>query len=175
MLRESTSGLRRADAMVITRASQIDSAHREQLMARLGWLSPRSKIYCCDHVIERVSIGGTVRPARELSRERYVLACGIGNPAGFVVAMESVAGPPAATHFLDDHHDYVDADVRSLRDMAARCGAGVIVVTEKDWVKLKSLTAIPESGAGFCVAELELRFLGADRDALIAQVMATLA
>jgi tetraacyldisaccharide 4'-kinase len=115
---------------------------------------------------------GSARPAQELSGQPYVLACGIGNPAGFVAAMQGVAGPPAATRFFADHHDYGEEDIRNLRALAAQCAARAIVVTGKDWVKIKSLPSMGEGGAEFCVAELELRFFGTDGNALLGQVLA---
>jgi len=172
MLRETTAGLQRAHAMVITRSARITSEQRERLMQRLKSLSPRATIYCCDHVIEHVLADGVMKPARELAQKPYVLACGIGNPAGFVAAMQAAVGPPSGTRFFPDHHDYRDGDVTMLREMAASRGADAVVVTGKDWVKLKSLPSISGRGAAFYVAELELRFSGADREALIAQVMA---
>ena len=58
-----------------------------------------------------------------------------------------------------------------------RFGAAVVVVTGKDWVKLKSLPSMAtrQRRVEFCVAELELRFPGGDRTALIDHVRAAAA
>ena len=177
MLREPPAALSRAHAIVLTRTGRISGDARNQLINRVKAHSPHSPVYCCDHVIERITASGVSRPASDLSHKPYVVACGIGNPAGFVAAMQTAAaGAPAAMRFFPDHHDYTDADVTALTELAASCKAAAIVVTAKDWVKLGTLPSIMQTAGRveFCVAELDLRFSGGDRDALIDQTLAAI-
>jgi tetraacyldisaccharide 4'-kinase len=51
----------------------------------------------------------------------------------------------AGTRGFPDHHRYTEGDVEQIRRAAATSGAGAIVTTEKDAVKLRAadITAIP--------------------------------
>jgi tetraacyldisaccharide 4'-kinase len=173
MLREPVSGLNRADVIVITRAGQIAHDQRHQIIDRVKSLAVAATVFCCDHRIDHVRSGDLIKPVRELGRKPYVVACGIGNPTGFVTALQSAANAvPAATRFFPDHYDYTAADVVELLQWASSCGSDAIVVTGKDWVKLRSLATLskPSRNTGFFVAELELQFVESDRASLLGRL-----
>lgn len=69
-----------------------------------------------------------------LEGREVLVACGIGNPAAFVLTAESMGARVADTVFFRDHHHYTAADAARL------AGRGMpVVVTEKDAVKLADL------------------------------------
>ncbi len=69
--------------------------------------------------------------------------CAIGNPASFRATLEEAGADVAGFETFRDHHVYTDADLRGIEDRAARAGAGVLLTTEKDAVKIEGRTRLP--------------------------------
>jgi tetraacyldisaccharide 4'-kinase len=70
-----------------------------------------------------------------LAGKRVVAACGIGHPEAFALQIERAGATIASRITLRDHAAWTSEDVGRVGG-AAR-GAGAVVVTEKDWVKLR--------------------------------------
>lgn len=154
-LREPVASLARADMVVATHAeiadagviAEIDSAVRRNSGRPLGAVTR--------HVWTGLVTGGgatggeeRVLPLDWLLGRRVAASCAIGNPAGFLhslrrtLAADSTrAGELCGTLILPDHDPYDDAVVRALAGLARECSADAIVVTDKDWSKLR---AVPE-------------------------------
>jgi tetraacyldisaccharide 4'-kinase len=64
--------------------------------------------------------------------------CGIGNPAAFRRTLEDLGAAVRAFRTFPDHHPYSRDDVGELGRWAADAPAdGLLVTTQKDWVKLR--------------------------------------
>jgi tetraacyldisaccharide-1-P 4'-kinase len=72
-------------------------------------------------------VAGVARPERFFATARRLAAGAAGEAAAFEVAGE-LAFP--------DHHDFPDASLEAIRRAAAAAGAGALLVTAKDRVKL---------------------------------------
>lgn len=155
LLREPVAGLRRASAVLITRAQ----ADEEALVGQISAVTPRVPVFRSSH-----ELGALRSPAgRPVDRSAPVLAmAGIANPQAFVAMLRSSGISVTGTRFLADHHAYTAADVTGAVNEARRCGAGWIVTTEKDWVKLRPLVSGGAVEMQIAVAELSLRFHGDD-------------
>jgi len=103
-------------------------------------------------------------------RRRLQLGAGATDEPALVVS--SIARPEGLERMLlerdvdlrgalryPDHHAYTVADVGRIDNEAAARGAGCIITTEKDWVKLRRLVHDPER---YVVATLELEVVGCD-------------
>jgi tetraacyldisaccharide 4'-kinase len=141
LLRESPRGLRRADAVVLTRCDQA----APDAVARLR-----------DDVGRRTKPGVPVvesqhRPAAWLQEERpdrppdaltgrpVAAFCGIGNPDAFRRTLAGLKLEPTAFRAFPDHHAYTREDVDGLRTWARQQPAGTaLVTTQKDAVKLRT-------------------------------------
>jgi len=100
------------------------------------------------------AVGGRL-PLDWVLGKRVVAACAIGNPEGFLHCLRATldsgrtkspataapGGTLAAAIVLPDHDPFSPATIQRLLDSAATAKADVIMVTEKDWSKLRRLPA----------------------------------
>lgn len=100
------------------------------------------------------AVGGRL-PLDWVLGKRVVAACAIGNPEGFLHCLRATldsartrspataapGGTLAAAIVLPDHDPFSPGTVQRLLDSAATAKADVIMVTEKDWSKLRRLPA----------------------------------
>lgn len=135
-LREPLSAIVRATAVLVTRASQ--GGRLDELKAAVRAVAPEAPIWVTDFAPSAVvQVGGssTMEPS-VLKGERVLAVSGIGNPASFRTLLEAAGVVVADYCVFPDHHAYSREDVLEVRQAAERAGAGRIVTTEKDAVKL---------------------------------------
>jgi tetraacyldisaccharide 4'-kinase len=65
--------------------------------------------------------------------------CGLARPESFRGALAGLPGVPSGFQAFPDHHPYGAADLAELVSQAGRQGAGTLVTTAKDLVKLRHL------------------------------------
>jgi tetraacyldisaccharide 4'-kinase len=172
LLREPLGGLRRADAILITRADQASSQAIERIVARVRAFNADVPVYRCSHAhVGLRSADGGLHSLEELTRRRFFAFAGIGNPEGLEAQLRRLPGELRGRRWLGDHWDYSASDVAGLHDEARACGADLLVTTEKDWVKIARM-----AGAGLPVwrVELAVRFEGGDEERLLGQIRAQL-
>ena len=141
-LREPLKGLRRADAVIITRADQIAEIDAlklevERLSGGLPLFLSRTRIKglrpCSDSTLdESMAIDSAPRPAA-------AAFCAIGNPHAFFSQLGKADHNLVYKKAFMDHHSYNQSDVDELVNRAVERGAKVLLTTEKDAVKLRSL------------------------------------
>jgi tetraacyldisaccharide 4'-kinase len=164
LLREPLAGLRRADAILITRADHAAAA--DAVAREVARHHPAAPVFRCAHALD----------ARAAAGRRTVAFCGIGNPAGFVASLATAGVTVAGSRAFADHHAYTANNLVGLRDEAAAAGAEVLVTTEKDWVKVERLGPAAGGDGKLPVVALPLsiRFVGADGAALFTRIRATI-
>lgn len=165
LLREPRENLRRAGAVVVTRADQGgDLAGLTATLTRL-WGRPPTAL--CRHAWDGFAEGPPGRerthPAGALAGRRVAAACGIGNPGAFLRQAEAAAGTLVLAEPKADHHPWSAAECRDLLARAGGAGAETLLLPEKDFVKwLPHLAALPPAPA-LWRPRLDLQFLsGAD-------------
>jgi len=155
LLREPLAGLRRAHAVVLTRADAVDADRRRALMAALGDICRRSgpRVWAeATHAPRRLRTSTNEHLPLEALRGRPVAAfCGIGNPAAFRLALERLGADLIDFKTYPDHHAYSAADAAALASWATTARADLVVTTLKDLVKVKT-----ESLGGIQLAALEI-------------------
>ncbi len=136
-LREPAAGLRRASAVVVTRADEMNEA----LANAISRLHGRTPIAWTRHAWRAVTLHGADGESRSpiswLRGKRLTSFCGVGNPRA-VLATATALG---ATIVADlPARDHVAITTESLRRIvgAARGSDGVLL-TRKDWVKVAAL------------------------------------
>lgn len=67
----------------------------------------------------------------------------IGRPEQFFAGLRETGLRVRGTRAFRDHHLYTRADVQAIADAAGSAGAGVVVTTEKDAVRLRALQPLP--------------------------------
>jgi len=133
-LREPTTALRRAGAIVVTQADDVDDA----LSARIESIAGRAPIAWCRLEPRTLDMhrGTTVaeQPFAWLKGRSVVVWAGLANPERVVSAVRAQGASVRSAPRLRDHQPYDQALLRQLLEQAR--GVDAIVVTGKDWPKL---------------------------------------
>ncbi len=135
-MRESPRGLRRADAVIVTRADQLDPAALARLDEQIARRHGKPPIAHAAHVWADVVDEDDRRV--DAAGQPVFAFCGIGNPRAFfdqAAAQMKLAGSIA----LPDHVDYDRQIVQRLAALPEAQSAAAYLTTEKDWVKLQPL------------------------------------
>ncbi|MEE8155296.1 MAG: tetraacyldisaccharide 4'-kinase [Phycisphaerales bacterium] len=135
-LREPVRNLKRADAVVVTRAERAD----ESLAALIQRYHGKPPIAWSRHVWTRLDLV-TPKPSYVgvdwLVRKRVLTMLGVGHPR-FIVRQVEAAGAVVALEVpARDHQRYDRAKLAAARDLCR--GVDAMVMTAKDWVKVRRL------------------------------------
>jgi tetraacyldisaccharide 4'-kinase len=137
-LREPPKGLKRADAIVVTRTNLVDST--EDLVEKLKRLNMEAPLFHAE-----THISGLDRFERHQSKkdklEKSPLFgfCGLANPKIFPLQLKKDNFVITGFTRFPDHHVYNQADIELLETQARSSGAQALVTTAKDAVKLEGL------------------------------------
>ncbi len=137
LLREPLKGLRRADAVIVTRCDLVNPAALTKILNRLHKLAPEAPIATSRHTPKAVAAypDGAAQEPTVLSGKRLGLFSSIGNPAAFTRTVEKLGGSVEWAVEFPDHHWYTAEDIaRIVR--ADDKSVEAFVTTEKDAVKL---------------------------------------
>lgn len=163
LLREPVRSLRRADAILISRADQVSAGELNELRATLKkWARPQVPVVACAHApVELVNADGETRSLVSESADGSAYRpsgpitafCGIGNPEAFRDTLKSLGLEPDAWRVFPDHHRYSRDDLASLGqghrqtletspwqslDQSEK-GSGSFLCTVKDLVKIETV------------------------------------
>lgn len=145
-LRLPTSWLARADAVVLTHAELVAPAFVDQVAREVVAAGGPSPIAVCRHVwagLVTEQYGEDLEvDIEDLRGRRVVACCAIGSPDGFLRAVRKAAGGSVVGEMvLPDHDPFEARAVSRLIELAMGSRADRIVVTEKDWSKLRGVEA----------------------------------
>ena len=170
LLREPLSGLRRADAFLVTRSSLVTTQARADIDGFLTDRHPTIPIFHCDHRHTGLWLPMQNQnvPMNALVGENVFLAAAIGDPASFRRQIELNGCKIAGESWFEDHHAFDHGDVDGLLDALNASGADRLIVTRKDWVKLAPL--MKDRPVAVAVVELKIDFQDGDEQALLARV-----
>jgi tetraacyldisaccharide 4'-kinase len=170
LLREPLSGLARAQAVVLTRATAVDARRRHEIRDALAEACPGGLppvwVEATHRPVHLLSATSSTEPLARLRGGRIAAFAGIGNPAAFRMSLENFGADLAGFRGFPDHHAYTAADLRSLRDWAAGLHADLVVTTLKDLVKVRTDTL---GGIPLFALEITLEILagGDSSDSLV--------
>lgn len=159
LLREPRRALRRASVIVVTRVDQIPADAVDALVAELGRLAPDRPLLRCRHQVtgfcdvQGRPVSGVDAPATQA-----VIFAGIANFDSFRATVERLGVRVLAACSYADHHDYTDAEILELPQLAASLEANALLTTEKDAVKL--VGRWPDEGVPLLVPRVEIVFEG---------------
>lgn len=177
LLREPLGGLRRASALLITRADQASDARLAEVKANLREYHPTAPIYEAVHAHTgfRSEADAGVRPPDALRGRRWFAFCGIADPHSFIRQLAGIGGTCAGSRVFSDHHAYTNVDLRSVLTTAVEARADLVVTTEKDWVKLAVLPGALEGALPVWRADLHIRFRADHEERLLRDIKAAMA
>jgi tetraacyldisaccharide 4'-kinase len=172
LLREPLSGLKRADAVLLTHADEVTPGEIDAITFTIRKHQKRVPIFHCNHVITGLRSDASLLPIDTLSGKKYFAFCGIGSPASFFWRLGHWGGTSVGTHTFDDHHDYTAQDIEQLRNAATAASADMLITTTKDWVKLEQFA--PNTTPPILRVELSLKFWHRDEEDLFSAIQARL-
>lgn len=145
-LREPASQLKRADAVILTRAGRhvMASADRTGAVAWLEERFPRIPVFYADHEPDRLIFPFTRRvfTPNYLKDRRVVGFAGIACPERFKKTLLELGARVIDFKGFRDHYRFERKDVERLIHIKETVGADYLVTTEKDWMRA-SLVAPP--------------------------------
>ena len=155
-LREPLHNLKRADAVVITRANLVENT--DNLKSEISGFNHDCRVFIAENKIVRVvsleeihaktlraqseerasaeNIGGY--PFESKGKPAFAF-CGIGNPGSFFEQLRQENFDVVATKAFRDHRVFTQQDVTQIERKAKDDNAEVLLTTGKDAVKLKDL------------------------------------
>ena len=146
LLREPLAGLRRAQAIVLSRADLADTPSRAATRKIAERYAPDALwIEAAHRPLELLNARGERSELSALTTGRWGALCGIGNPEGFRRTLAEVGCDVVAWRIFPDHHAYTRLDVEQLGAWARDRRVDGLVCTHKDLVKLSvdSLASVP--------------------------------
>lgn len=167
-LREAAAALRRADLVVITRASSLSPEQLENLKARVvkeagdrggaPWQRARSgrlrviaADYAFDHFFDREG-----RACGAPGSGEFLLVAGVAKPDGVHRMIAGLGLNVVEERYFPDHHRLTDKDLAAIREQMESLREGALLLTEKDWARWRELLAdLPLLGV-----RVRLQFLG---------------
>ena len=154
-LREPLTCLRRCDAVVVTRADGVDDVLSDGIERRHG----RPPVAWSRHtwtglVVHEGEASPRDEPVKWLDGRRVLTLLGVGHPHAIERQIESHGATIAASIPAGDHELYDRQKVRVVRGLCG--GVDAVVVTAKDWVKLRHLIDLPDWPIPIVVPELRI-------------------
>ncbi len=141
LLREPRSALRRADALILTRADQVTPQQRAQLVATLTQHHGQPPLAHATQAWTTLRLGNDTTPVESLQTLRVHGVCAIGNPDNFQQQLQQHVATLTGFSAFNDHHAYQPAEIADITQQARDHHADAIVLTEKDWPKWQRAAA----------------------------------
>jgi len=136
LFREPLSALRRADLVIVSRASLVSQLKLAEIWQKVKSL--RSGLAEVPQIEGDVAISRVVNinnrqefANADLNGACAFVSCGIGNPNSFISLCENAGVKVCGSNFLADHSPWSDSDIQRCQDHK------LVLVTEKDAVKLQ--------------------------------------
>lgn len=168
LLRESLSGIARAQAVVLTRAEAVTPQRRTEIRHVLAGAChgrlPAVWMEATHRPVRLRSATSDTQPLERLDRGRIAAFAGIGNPAAFRGSLAALGVDLVGFRPFPDHHAYTPADLQTLGDWATGLDADLVVTTLKDLVKVRAerLAAAPLFALEIALEVVEPAFESAD-------------
>ena len=130
-LREPKSGAKRADVIVITKCpNSISESDKQQIKARLKALQGQYVFFSLIKYSDKLKNSIEEINLQDLKNKKFTLVTGIANPKSLVDFLNSQELIFEHLNFKD-HHEFSEKDVVNLKSK------GLLITTEKDFVRLK--------------------------------------
>ena len=164
LLREPLRSLKRADAVIITRADQAEKNRLNEIERTVKAIKPSLVVATAIHKpVSLVDNHGAELQLTYIKNKKVFTFCGIGNPDAFLSTLKSLGATVAGSAFYEDHYHYSKADIEQLAANTKATNADLALTTEKDFSKIDP--AWPKNLSvdfSYLAVEIELRS-GAER------------
>jgi tetraacyldisaccharide 4'-kinase len=140
LLREPLRALRRADAVLLTRANLVAEDQLQVIRQRLLEIAPalNGRILQVSFLPQGFrDVAGNRRALSELRGQPIFLMTAIGNPEAFLATCLQAGLTVVGHRWFPDHHHYTAADLAAVLGEAQANLAGNVMTTLKDLVKIR--------------------------------------
>ncbi len=142
--RESWAALRRAGAILLTRADQSDCLeHWRSVAARHAPSAPVFAVRFKASGLAPLGERPNPLPAETARGRKAFLASGVARPGQFRATVEALGACIAGERAFADHHAYALQDIHAIQAEASAAGAEWILTTDKDAVKWPAGERLP--------------------------------
>lgn len=141
LLREPPSALRRAGLILLTRSDLVSESTLVSLADDMRKLAGQAPVLRCRHRVSRLETLDGVPLSDGLGGVSVVVVCGIGNPTAFARTVQNLGAEIVASRFYSDHYHFRPHDVSELLSPGRFPPHDLMVITEKDAVKLRRLVS----------------------------------
>ena len=178
LLREPMAGLARADAFILTRSDLVAIDVRRSIERTLRANNRVAPIYRARHAITGLRSAGQSAadppdtPMESLASRKLFAFAGIANPLGLDAQLRQFPGEYVGGQWFADHHNYTAADLAAMHQRARAAGADTMLVTEKDWRKLRRLEGPEAQNPPLLRLALEIEFIAPAGEGLLDLIQA---
>jgi tetraacyldisaccharide 4'-kinase len=159
LLREPVAGLRRADAVVITRCDQVSEERLAWIEEQVRRIHPQAIVATSIHAPVGAAVqGGGEIGLEELRGKRVFAFCGLGNPEAFFDTVRRIGCILVGSRSFDDHCVYTRECLHEVHRQAKEHNADFLLTTQKDWTKIAKLPP-PQGGTPLACLDVELEFI----------------
>lgn len=159
LLREPVKSIKRADAVVITRANQNSPEKIDEIKKRISEIKPDIIFSAAVHKPTFIKlIKDKQIPLNQLAGRKIYAFCGIGNPDAFFQTLSDMALNIVGTSVYNDHHRYTTDDIAAIYEDARYKQAEYVITTHKDWIKT-ALLSVEKFQIPFAALMVELEFV----------------
>ena len=166
ILRESMSHISRADVCLMTKVDQAREGSRELIRETVRKYNSSAQIVesihqprCLIPLAEwSTNLSGKGIGVDIISSRRVMAVSAIGNPASFERTLRDLGAEIISSLRYPDHHDYTIMEMEDILRQADSFAAEMIIVTEKDAVKIPDEVAREDWGIPIYVISVEVTF-----------------
>jgi tetraacyldisaccharide 4'-kinase len=159
-LREYPSGLKRGDVFFITHTDQVKEEILENTIAKLKKINPNAAIVKTLHQpvgVLSLDSKRRIEPVDFLRGKEILAFCSIGNPLSFRKTLESLGAKIVDFISFPDHYVY---EKKQIEKILKERRNGIIMITQKDEVKIKQLKLEEKLKANIFALAIELKAIG---------------
>lgn len=134
-LREPRRNISRADIVVVTKCSDTLTESDRQLFSNRLKLNNNQPVFFTKFVYGQLQPLNGAEEAKQLKDTRITVATGIAQPQRVYQYIEDQGAEVTKIEF-PDHHFFTVADVANIKKVFQKSGSQMVVVTEKDAMRL---------------------------------------
>ncbi len=138
MLREPLSGLKDADAVLVTNTNLVEADKLDKIKEMVSGFNKNVKVFESEHqpkMLYNATTGEKLDPAYLLDK-RIISFSSIGNPLGFERTLKNLGAHILVGLRFKDHHRLFKKEIDAIMRLYDSTKAALIVTTEKDEVKI---------------------------------------
>lgn len=130
-LRESRTGANRATIIIVTKCPPgLSLAEQDSIRKKLRPKPGQEVYFTAISYDDHIYSGNGSMSVKDAIIQKKTVVAGIAKPKPF---FDFIANEQDMLLDFPDHHDFSDADVKSIQEKA---GGGIVVTTEKDYMRL---------------------------------------